>query len=152
VIPSAAPSSGGRPRGSRVSARRKSVRALSARSARVERVLDQGAIERSDRTERFAAPPGGKVDVAAVWAAACEHALAHAVPKAEQRINAREGARAGADGKRRRHLEALLQRLEKAALPIAPVAAAGERDGVEHVVSIANPRLRRRVPQHGSVD
>ena len=98
----------------------------------VEQHVQEGAVHRSDRAQRFAAAPGGEIEILAVRPARGNHLRAHLVAHAEQRIDAGKRARAGADRERRLEREPVGERFVEAALPIAAVAAAREHDRVEH--------------------
>ncbi len=98
----------------------------------VDELVEQRAVHRAHRAKRAAGAPAGKIEILAMRPARGEHLLAHARADSEDRINAGERAGAHADGQLGRKREPVGDRFVEAALPITAVAAARERDRIEH--------------------
>jgi hypothetical protein len=98
----------------------------------VDGLCQQLVIERADRAERFAAAPGGDVEIFQMRATAVINAAAGFGPDAEQRISRREGAGARRHHQLRRQPKPWRRRLIEAALPVTAVTPAGEYHRIEH--------------------
>jgi hypothetical protein len=98
----------------------------------VEHLVEQIAIHRADRAQRAACAPAADIEILVLRPACGEHQFSHARADAEHRIDAGERPGAHADAERWRKFQPVGERLVEPALPVAAVAAAGERNGVEH--------------------
>ena len=146
-MPMMAPASGGRPRGSRVTAICRSVRAFSCRSAASSMVWSSSSpVQRPDRAKRLAAPPRREIEILQMRAAAVKYPPPGVGTDAEQRIGRGKGAGAGAYHELGGQAEAGCRRLVKPALPVTAVTAAREHYRIEHSALLCIPGDQQTAP------